>query len=110
MMQAARYKQYGDVKPFERPQGVVKVSVDPDTGNLAGPYCPDGVASYFINGTQPGSQCAPQEVEVIPTSDGGVIERATPVQVPALNPPAPERSISIQVPIYPPTPTQAPPP
>jgi penicillin-binding protein 1B len=110
MMQAARYKQYGDVKAFEPPQGVVKVAIDPESGNLAGPYCPEGVVSYFINGTQPGSECAPQEVEVIPTSDGGVMERSTPVRVPPLNSPAPERSISIEVPIDPPTPAQAPPP
>jgi penicillin-binding protein 1B len=110
MMQAARYKQYGDVKAFEPPQGVVKVAIDPETGNLAGPYCPEGVASYFINGTQPGSECAPQEVEVIPTSDGGVLERSTPVRVPPVNSLEPERSISIEVPIHPPTPAQTPPP
>ena len=110
MIQAARYKEYGDVKPFEPPQGVVRVAIDPETGQLAGPYCPAGVAAYFIDGTQPGSECAPQEVEVISTPGGGVMERATPVQVPRVNSIVPERSVSIDVPIAPPTPAQTPPP
>jgi penicillin-binding protein 1B len=110
MMQAARYKQYGDAKPFDPPQGVIRVAVDPDTGQLAGPYCPGGVAAFFIDGTQPGSQCAPEEVEVIAAPGGGVIERATPVQVPPQNPNPPERSISIEVPVAPPAPAQTPPP
>jgi hypothetical protein len=37
------------------------------------------VTSYFIDGTQPQTQCMPQEVEIISTSDGGVVERSVPV-------------------------------
>ncbi len=88
MMKAARYKQYGDVKPFAPPSGVVRVSVDPQTGLLAGPYC-TGVASYFIDGTQPVSQCAPpetQEIEVSFTEDGGAIQRAASDQAPPRGP------------------------
>jgi penicillin-binding protein 1B len=33
MSEAARYKQYGDAKPFQPPQGVTQVSVDPQTGD-----------------------------------------------------------------------------
>ena len=79
MMGAARYKQYGDAKPFPPPPGVVRVAFDPDSGDLAGPFCPEGVPSYFIDGTQPTSECSPQEIELAPTADGGFVERTMPV-------------------------------
>jgi penicillin-binding protein 1B len=79
MMGAARHKQYGDAKPFPPPPGVVRVAFDPDTGDLAGPFCPEGVPSYFIDGTQPKSECAPQEIELAPTADGGFVQRTMPV-------------------------------
>ena len=87
MMQAARYGQYGNVKPFEPPPGVVKVSVNPETGQLAGPYC-DGVAAYFIQGTQPSKECTAQELEVSFTNDG-VTERAVSPQPQFGGPPQP---------------------
>ena len=79
MMDAARYKQYGDAKPFAPPPGVVRVAFDPQSGELAGPFCPEGVASYFIDGTQPKSECSPQEIELAPTADGGFTQRAVPI-------------------------------
>jgi len=89
MMEAARYKQYGDAKPFKPPQGVTQVSVDPQTGELSGPGCPVGISTYFVDGTQPQTPCTPQQVEIISTSDGGVIERMTPLQAqPAISAPA----------------------
>lgn len=89
MTEAARYKQYGDAKPFKPPQGVTQVSVDPQTGQLAGPGCPAGVSSYFVDGTQPQTQCMPQQVEIISNDNGGVIERMTPLQTqPAISAPA----------------------
>jgi len=81
MSEAARYKQYGDVKPFVPPSGVTQVSVDPQTGKLSGPGCPAGISSYFIDGTQPQTPCMPQEVEIVSTPDGGVIERSIPAQI-----------------------------
>jgi penicillin-binding protein 1B len=80
MSEAARYKQYGDAKPFKPPQGVTQVSVDPQTGELSGPGCPVGISTYFVDGTQPQTECTPQQVEIISTGDGGVIERMTPLQ------------------------------
>jgi penicillin-binding protein 1B len=90
MMQAARYKQYGDVKPFAPPPGVVKVAVNPESGLLAGPYC-EGVASYFIEGTQPTSECQPEEIELIPTADGGFTQRVVPRSEPPDKPPTQQR-------------------
>ena len=79
MLQAAHYQQYGDAKPFAPPPGVTRIAVDPDSGKLAGPDCPGSVTAYFINGTQPTSECEPQELEINFTPDGGVTERSTPI-------------------------------
>ena len=75
MTEAARYKQYGDAKPFKPPQGVTQVSVDPQTGELSGPGCPDGSFNVLCRRNAASNQCMPQEVEIISTGDGGVIER-----------------------------------
>jgi penicillin-binding protein 1B len=85
MTEAARYKQYGDAKPFQAPGGVTQTSIDSQTGELAGPDCPPGVWSYFIDGTQPQTQCTPQQIEIISTANGGVIERSVPAQVQVTN-------------------------
>jgi len=99
MMQAAHYKQYGDAKPFAPPPGVIQAAIDPETG------CPGDVTAYFVDGTQLAFQCAPQEVEVIPMANGGVIERTTefrnPPTVGSVQQRAPEPSISIEVPVLP---------
>jgi len=80
MSEAARFKQYGDAKPFKPPEGVTQVSVDPQTGALSGPNCPSGISTYFVDGTQPQTECTPQQVEIISTANGGVVERLTPLQ------------------------------
>jgi penicillin-binding protein 1B len=81
MSEAARYKQYANARPFQPPAGVVQVSVNPQTGELAGPSCPTGTPTYFVEGTQPQTECMPQEVEILSTADGGVIERSVPLQI-----------------------------
>jgi penicillin-binding protein 1B len=81
MSEAARYKQYGNAKPFHPPSGVIQASVDPQTGQLSGPGCPAGIPTYFVEGTQPQTQCMPQEIEIISTADGGVFERSIPLQI-----------------------------
>ncbi|HLJ50195.1 MAG TPA: PBP1A family penicillin-binding protein [Bryobacteraceae bacterium] len=77
MKEAASYAQYGNARPFPAPGGVVRAAVDLQTGHLASPDCTANAAySYFIDGTQPApEQCAPTEVELISTPDGGVAER-----------------------------------
>jgi penicillin-binding protein 1B len=79
MTLAAHYKQYGDVKPFTPPSGVLQAAVDPVTGQLAGPDCP-GASASFIAGTQPTSLCPPQVIEVSFTPDGGALQRVVQVQ------------------------------
>ncbi len=96
MTEAARYKQYGDAKPFKPPQGVTQVSVDSQTGQLSGPGCAAGIPTYFVDGTQPQTQCMPQQVEITSSPDGGVIERSIPVQsLPVVAEPQPPRVTSI---------------
>jgi penicillin-binding protein 1B len=84
MSDATRYKQYGDAKAFQPPDGVTQASVDPRTGELSGPGCPGGMASYFIAGTQPQTPCMPLEVQIFSNGDGGVIERMVPIGTPAV--------------------------
>ncbi len=100
MSEAARYQQYGNVKTFQPPQGVTQTSFDPMTGQLAGPGCGGEMSGYFIDGTQPTAPCAPQEVQITPTADGGVIERvgaaarAQPADV-VPQPPIPEEAPAV---------------
>jgi penicillin-binding protein 1B len=60
MKRAHALPQYADVKPFEPPKGVVKVSIDPYSGQLAGPFCP-ARTEYFVAGTQPKTTCPHDE-------------------------------------------------
>ena len=73
MMRASRFKQYGDVQQFVPPSGVVRVGIDPQSGQLAAQGCPS-MPSYFIDGTQPATvaPCLPPDVEVDFTPDGAV--------------------------------------
>jgi len=71
MVQATRYKQYGNTKPFAPPSGVVNVPLDLASGQA----CPGGSNSYFVDGTEPTGQCAPQEIEVEFTPGGGALQR-----------------------------------
>jgi penicillin-binding protein 1B len=101
MSEAARYKQYGDAKPFKPPEGVTRVAVDPQSGMLAGPDCGPGVPSYFVAGTEPQTQCAPEEVQITSTPGGGIVEQSVPMSAqppivpdaPPLNPPAQDLSV-----------------
>src|SRR5262249_56927134 len=40
------------------PAGIVAAKVDPETGELAGPYCPNPGTAYFISGSEPKAACA----------------------------------------------------
>lgn len=42
---------------FASPPGVILVKIDPVTGGLTGPSCPDGVYEAFIEGTDPNRTC-----------------------------------------------------
>ncbi|KKE77756.1 PBP1A family penicillin-binding protein [Bacilli bacterium] len=44
-------------KSFEAPNGVVGVAIDPQTGNLATPYCEVSRVMYFEKGSEPKQYC-----------------------------------------------------
>ena len=57
MKRAVRFPGYA--RPFNGPpDGVVAVKIDAETGQLAGPNCPDTRSEYFLAGTEPQMECA----------------------------------------------------
>ncbi|MFH1834473.1 MAG: transpeptidase-transglycosylase, partial [bacterium] len=44
--------------PFDRPPEVVRVVIDPESGELAGEDCPQSVAEDFLAGTEPDQPCS----------------------------------------------------
>jgi penicillin-binding protein 1B len=57
MKRATALPQYSDVKPFSSPQGIVRLTLDKATHQVATPACPDDDTMVFIDGTQPTQTC-----------------------------------------------------
>ncbi len=57
MKRAIALPSYSDVKPFSPPSGVVQLTIDKATGQIATPACPDDYVMSFIDGTQPTETC-----------------------------------------------------
>ena len=57
MKRAHRHRQYRNVAPFEPPDGIVMVRVDPATGALATSSCPGAELEAFVAGTEPIDGC-----------------------------------------------------
>jgi penicillin-binding protein 1B len=57
MKRALQYRDYRDAKPFEAPDGIVTVEIDPQSGMPATPYCPRTRQEVYIAGTQPVGTC-----------------------------------------------------
>ena len=57
MKRAHQYREYRLVRPFDPPEGVVSVDIDPATGQLATAACPAARGEVFIAGTQPVESC-----------------------------------------------------
>ena len=57
MKRAHAYRQYRGVQDFTAPEGVVRVDVDPASGELATPSCPETSNEPFIAGTEPVRVC-----------------------------------------------------
>jgi penicillin-binding protein 1B len=57
MKRALQHRTYRDTKPFEAPDGVVSVTIDPLSGMPATPFCPETKNEVFIAGTQPVGTC-----------------------------------------------------
>jgi penicillin-binding protein 1B len=57
MKRATSFRRYADVKPFEAPDGVVSITIDPASGMPATPACPEQKSEVFIAGTEPVGAC-----------------------------------------------------
>jgi penicillin-binding protein 1B len=57
MKRALAYRAYRGAGPFEAPDGIVSVQIDPQSGMQATPYCPTTLTEVYISGTQPVGSC-----------------------------------------------------
>ncbi|HEU4414772.1 MAG TPA: PBP1A family penicillin-binding protein [Candidatus Angelobacter sp.] len=60
MKRAVDLPNYSDTKTFTPPQGVVELTLDKATNQIATPSCPDDYTTAFIDGTQPTQTCEQQ--------------------------------------------------
>jgi penicillin-binding protein 1B len=58
MNRAIALPAYSNVQPFVMPEGVMRVTIDPDTLQLATPECPITREEVYIHGTEPTEFCA----------------------------------------------------
>ncbi|MGA2712097.1 MAG: PBP1A family penicillin-binding protein [Bryobacteraceae bacterium] len=57
MKRALQQRQYANAKPFAAPDGVVTVTIDPESGMPATAQCPAQSPEVFIAGTEPVGTC-----------------------------------------------------
>ena len=57
MKRATELRRYSDARPFEAPDGVVTVTIDPESGMPATASCPAQTPEVFISGTEPVGTC-----------------------------------------------------
>jgi len=82
MKRAVDLPNYSDVKPFAPPQGVVELTLDRATNQIATAACPDDYTTAFIDGTQPTQTCEQ-------TNHGNVFQRIFGIEPkPTPTPPA----------------------
>jgi penicillin-binding protein 1B len=86
MKRVVRYGDYGSVRDFQPPPGVVTTRVCAETGDLDGPDCSGARAEAFIDGTQPVVRCCRSQETEEQDSDR-VVEQ--PETSPAVLAPAP---------------------
>jgi penicillin-binding protein 1B len=111
MKHASRFRRYRDAANFEPPPGVVTVRTCADSGQLAGPYCPNPRADVFIDGTQPVVECRlhggePRVADRV--EDMAESTAPHPATVPAAAPVQPPATAPRAAPAAPPTAATAP--
>jgi len=57
MKSALAYREYRGVKPFQAPDGIVSIDIDPQSGMPATPACPKVRKEFYIAGTEPVGVC-----------------------------------------------------
>jgi penicillin-binding protein 1B len=73
MKRAAQLRPYHDAVAFKAPSGIVSAEICPQSGQLAGQFCPDKRIEVFIQGSAPAIQCQ------IHTVQANEADRATTV-------------------------------
>jgi len=58
MKRAIALPAYSNVQPFVMPEGVIRVTIDPESQQLATPECPITREEVYIHGTEPTEFCA----------------------------------------------------
>ena len=71
MKDALKYREYRDTKPFEAPDGIVTIEIDPETGFPATPACPTRASEVYIAGTQPVGACPKHGGRMVTTTATG---------------------------------------
>ena len=57
MKRALEHRPYRNPVPFQAPDGIVTIQIDPASGMPASPYCPLTRSEVYIAGTQPVGSC-----------------------------------------------------
>jgi penicillin-binding protein 1B len=57
MKRALQFREYRNARPFDAPDGIVSVQIDPQSGMPATPLCPTTRTEVYILGTQPVGTC-----------------------------------------------------
>jgi penicillin-binding protein 1B len=57
MKRASQFPRYRDAQQFRPPAGVTTEEICTESGQRAGPYCPETRAEVFISGTAPATDC-----------------------------------------------------
>ncbi len=57
MKRAVDLPRYRNTQAFDPPPGVMAESIDPRSGELATPSCPETVTEYFVSGSEPTQFC-----------------------------------------------------
>jgi penicillin-binding protein 1B len=107
MKQAAKLHRYENARNFQPPSGIVSATICPESGELAGPYCPSERTDVFVSGTQPAIECrlhspnavqfADRMLEETPAPHSGTV---APVSVPTTTrTPPPASNVAPNVPL-----------
>ena len=57
MKRAVAFREFRDTKPFRAPDGIVSLTIDPQSGYPATPNCPKTQEEVYIAGTEPVGSC-----------------------------------------------------
>jgi penicillin-binding protein 1B len=57
MKHAVAMPRYASTQPFPAPEGIVSAPIDPESGQLATPWCPSSYTEVFVSGTEPKQEC-----------------------------------------------------